>query len=65
VHNAWDIMCTAIDVDCEYTIHILQFDYSSIRVQKLDIFIHIHIPCGCADDRRMEVSITLKRREVG
>jgi hypothetical protein len=39
VHNAWDTTCTATDVDCEHTIHILYFDYSFIRVQKLDIFI--------------------------
>jgi hypothetical protein len=49
VHNAWDTSCTAIDVDCKYTIHILYFDYSSIRVQELDIFIHILPPCGCAE----------------
>jgi hypothetical protein len=39
VHDAWDTACTAIDVDCEYTIHILHFAYSFVRVHKMDIFV--------------------------
>jgi hypothetical protein len=37
VHDAWDTACTAIDVDCEYTIHILHFAYSFGRVHKMDL----------------------------